>query len=222
VAPEIVKPVPVRVAELAVTDTVPVEDKVTVRVVGVFTASLPNATLVALKLSIGTAAFSCKAKVSVMPPALAPSVTALAVVTDDAVAVNVALVAPAATVTEAGTVTALLLLDKSTVIPPLPAAVLSVTEQESVPEPVKDALVQESALNVAVCDADVPVPLRATTTVPLVEEVLVTVICPATAPVATGLNCTSKSKDPPAATVMGRAAWPLRAKPCPLTLNWVI
>ena len=216
------KPEPVRAAELTVTDAAPLELRTTVRVVGVFNATLPNATLVVLKPSVGTVAFSCKAKVSLMPPALAPSVTAVAVVTDDAVAVNVALVAPAATVTEAGTVTAELLLDKLTVIPLPPAAVLSATVQESVPEPTMDALTQDNALNAAVAVADVPVPLRAITTVLLVEEVLATVICPVAAPVATGLNCTSKSKVPPAGTVMGRAAWPLRAKPCPLTLSWVI
>jgi hypothetical protein len=216
-----VKPVPVSVAELTVTDAVPLEERTTVWVVGVFTATFPNAKLVVLKLSVGTPAFTCKIKVSDTPPALAPRVTVWSVVAADTVAVNVALVAPEATVTEAGTVTAELLLDKLTVIPPLPAAVLSATVQESVPEPTMDALTQDSALNAAVADADVPVPLRATTTVPLVEEVLVTVICPVAAPVATGLNCTSKSKVPPAATVMGRAAWPLRAKPCPLTLNWV-
>jgi hypothetical protein len=220
--PEMVKPVPVSVAELTVTGAVPLEERTTDWVVGVFTTTLPNATLVVLKLSVGTGAFTCKIKVLDTLPALAPSVTVWLLVAADTVAVNVALVAPAATVTEAGTVTAELLLDKLTVAPPLPAAVLSATVQESVPEPVMDALTQDSALNVAVTDADVPVPLRATTTVPLVEEVLATMICPAAVPVATGLNCTSKSKVPPAGTVMGRAAWPLRAKPCPLTLNWVI
>jgi hypothetical protein len=199
-----------------------VEDKITVCVAAVFNTTFPNAMLDAFMLSAGPDPTNCKAKVSETLSELASSVTAWSVVTAVTVAVKLAVVAPAATVTEAGSVTAELLLDNLTVIPSLPAAVLSATVQESVPEPVIDALTQESALNVAVAAADVPVPLRATTTVPLVEEVLATMICPAAVPAATGLNCTSKSKVPPAGTVMGRAAWPLRAKPCPLTLNCVI
>jgi hypothetical protein len=61
------------------------------------------------------------------------------------VAVNAALVAFAGTITEAGTLTAALLLDSFTDCPPLPAAELSVTVQTSVPDPVIDALLQESA-----------------------------------------------------------------------------
>lgn len=58
------------------------------------------------------------------------------VVTAAAVALNHMLVAPAATVTEAGTVTALLLLDKLTFNPPLGAAELRNTVQGSVSAPV--------------------------------------------------------------------------------------
>ena len=53
-----------------------------------------------------------------------------------AVAVKLALAAPAVTVTEVGTVTAELLLDRLTVNPPLGAAALSATVQVSVPAPV--------------------------------------------------------------------------------------
>jgi hypothetical protein len=45
VAPDIVKPVPVNVAELMVTGAVPVEVNVTGSVDGVFTVTLPNARL---------------------------------------------------------------------------------------------------------------------------------------------------------------------------------
>jgi hypothetical protein len=55
--------------------------------------------------------------------------------------VNVALVAPDATVTDAGTVTAVLLLARLTTNPPLGAAVFNVTVQLSVPAPVIDPLV---------------------------------------------------------------------------------
>jgi hypothetical protein len=131
---------------------------------------LPNPTLVALMLSVGTGTFNCRAKVSETLPALAVRVTACAVPTDDTVALNPALVAFAGTVTVAGTVTAALLLDTLTHRPPLGAAALSVTVQASVPDPVMVPLPQESALNVA--GATVPVPLRPITAVPLVEELL--------------------------------------------------
>ena len=60
-----------------------------------------------------------------MPPALAVNVAACAVVTDETEAVNAALVALAATVTVAGTLTAALLLDRLTLNPPLGATALS-------------------------------------------------------------------------------------------------
>ncbi len=69
---------------------------------------------------------------------------------------KLALVAPAAIATEAGTVTALLLLVRLTVVA-LVAAEVSVTVQASVPAPVSDPLLQETALSVA---GACPVPLR--------------------------------------------------------------
>ena len=62
------------------------------------------------------------------------------------VAVKLALVAPEATVTDEGTVTAVLLLERLTAWPPLGAAALSVAVQLSVPAPVIDPLVQLSPL----------------------------------------------------------------------------
>jgi hypothetical protein len=67
-------------------------------------------------------------------------------VTAEIVAVKLALVAPAATVTEVGTTTAESLLDTSTTWPPLPAAAFNVTVQLSVPAPVTDPLVQLNPL----------------------------------------------------------------------------
>ena len=170
VAPDMVKPVPLSVAELMVTGAVPVEVNVTGSVVGVFTVTLPNAKLAGLMLSVGTAAFSCRAKVLETPPALAVRVTACAVVTDVTVAVNPALVALAGTTTVAGTVTAVLLLVRPTLTPPLPAAELSVTVQLSLPAPVSEALLQVKELNVPA--TAVPVPLSPITAVPLVDELL--------------------------------------------------
>jgi hypothetical protein len=76
VIPDTVKPVPVRAAALIVTGTVPMEVKVTgCGVAAVFTKTLPKATLVVLTLSVGTAAPSCRLKVSDTPLAVAVSVT---------------------------------------------------------------------------------------------------------------------------------------------------
>ena len=62
-APETVKPVPATVAALTVTAAVPVEDRVSVCVVAVFTFTLPKDKLDELTLSVGTAAPSDRAKV---------------------------------------------------------------------------------------------------------------------------------------------------------------
>jgi hypothetical protein len=158
VAPDIVKSVPLNVAELIVTGAVPAEVNVTGSVDGVFTVTLPNTKLAALMVNVGTvvaATLSCRAKVLEMPPALAVRVTDCAAVTDDTVAVNPALVPLAATATVVGTVTAALLLVRPTFRPAVPAAELNVTVHVSLPVPVTDALLQESALSAA--DPAVPV-----------------------------------------------------------------
>jgi hypothetical protein len=165
-----VNPVPVNVAELMVTGAVPLEVSVTGSIDGVFSVTLPNAALAGLMVNVGTAAFSCRAKVFDSPPVLAVRVTDCAVVTDVTVAVNPALVALAGTNTVAGTVTAVLLLLSPTLTPPLPAAELSVTVHVSFPAPVSDPLLQDSKLNVP--GTAVPVPLSPITAVPLVDEPL--------------------------------------------------
>jgi hypothetical protein len=78
---------------------------------------------------------------------LAVNVTVWVVETGEATAEKLALVAPAATVTEDGTVTADILLDRLTVWPPVDAAALSVTEQLSLPAPVSEDDAQVSAFN---------------------------------------------------------------------------
>jgi hypothetical protein len=93
------------------------------------------------------------------------------VLTDDAVAVNPALVAPAGTVTADGTVTALLLLARLTARPPLPAAAFSVTVQVSAADPNRALLAQLNELKVVVLAA-APVPLSPITIVPLLEALL--------------------------------------------------
>jgi hypothetical protein len=132
-APVIVKPVPDSVAELIVSAAVPEDVSVTVCVVVVLTVTSPNDSVVELSVSCGDPPVSCRAKVLLTPAAVADSVAVVVVLTAATAAVKVALVAFAATVTEAGTVTELLLLARLTACPPAPAAALSVTVQASLP-----------------------------------------------------------------------------------------
>ncbi len=183
VAPETVKPVPVTVAALTVTDAVPEDVKVRDWVAGELRPTLPKAMVVAFTLSVGVPVPSCRAMVPVTLPALAVRVTVWAVVTEETVAVKAAVVEPAATVTEAGTETDELLLARLTVNPPVAAAAFSVTVQLSVPDPVNDPLVQLSPLSTGT-----PVPLRLTPVDGPVDASLVIVNWPVTGPDATGLN----------------------------------
>ena len=195
-APETVKPVPVTVAALTVTDAVPVEDRVRDWVAGELRATLPKAMVVVLTLSVGVsvavAVPNCKAKLSATLPALAVRVAVCAVLTGETVAVNVALFAPAATVTEAGTETEDLLLASLTLNPPLGAAALSATVQESVPAPVIDPLAQLNTPRfvVFVAPVEVPVPLSPIAIVPSAGELLVIVTWPDAAPFAAGEKLT--------------------------------
>jgi hypothetical protein len=138
-----------------------------------------------------------------------------------AVAANVALVALAATVIVAGTVTAESSLARLTDAPLLPAAELSVTEQLSVPAPVRVALVHVMALREG-CETGggavtaVPVPLRVTDILPA-DELLTSVSVPAADPTAVGLNCTLTLTLAPPATVTGSVAWVVRANALPAT-----
>jgi hypothetical protein len=180
-----VKPLPATVAAVTVTAEVPPEDKVSVCVVAVFTLTLPNERLDELTLSAIAAAPSCRPKVSVTPFADAVKVTACATLTADTVAAKVALVAPPATVTWAGTVNAGLLLATLTAKPPLAAAVFSVTVQLSVPAAVIDEFAQLRPVSTGT-----PVPLNWTSVEDPVAELLLIVSEPEVAPAAVGLNCT--------------------------------
>jgi hypothetical protein len=138
------------------------------------------------------------------------------VLTAVAVAVKPALVAPAAIVTDAGTVTEELLLDRLTVVP-LVAAEVSKTVHASVPVPVSEPLLQVSALRAGVVDPP-PVPLRLITSCePFVSSVLLTVTFPVAAPVAVGLNCTFSVAVLPGLSVIG-ALTPFTANAEPLLL----
>lgn len=115
-------------------------------------ASVPDPVMDALlqirELNKGVAAPTCRAKLLETAPAEAVRVTAWLVLTCDTLAVNAALVALAGTVTDEGTETATLLLDRLTTSPPLGATPLRETVHASVPDPVTEALLHDSALNV--------------------------------------------------------------------------
>ena len=104
-------------------------------------------------------------------------------VTAETVAEKVALVAPAATVTEEGTFTADELLERVTAWPPVGAAPLNVTVQRSVAAFVSEALAQLRLVKLGS-----PFPLTTMVEVVPEEELLVTVIFPVTALVLAELN----------------------------------
>jgi hypothetical protein len=112
-----------------------------------------------------------------MFPASAVSVTVCPVVTAFAVAVKFALVAPPATVTDAGTATAALLLARPITSPLAPAGALNSTVQLSVVDPVIELLVQASDVSVLVATvaAEAPVPLSPTWRLLALFALLVTV-----------------------------------------------
>jgi len=201
VAPDTLKPLPTRTAELIVTGTLPAEVRVTDCVVCAPTWTLPNATLEALAVSAGTAAFNCSANVFTTPFAVAVRAAACAVETEVAFAVKVALVAPAGTVTAAGTITAAALLARPMLCPPVGAATFRVTLHASLAAPVRELLLHEIALTGAR-----PVPVSPIVVVGFAEELLVIVSCADAAPAAAGLNCTLSVAVPAGFSVSGKVA----------------
>jgi hypothetical protein len=162
------------VKALMVTGNAPDEVSVTLCVAVVFTLTLPNDTLATLALSAAAAAFNVRTAVADSPPALAVIVAVCILVTAETDATKLALDSPEATVTAAGTATEVLLLDSATLKPPVPAAPVKVTVQESDPVPVNALFAQ---LNPLSNDGfvTVPVPLRFTTVAVAVSELLVSV-----------------------------------------------
>lgn len=148
VAPEAENPVPVSVAAFTVTDDVPVDESVSVSVAVVLTSTLPKLTLDALTVRIDAAACNCSEKLCARLPALAIRMTFCAVGTAVMFALKLALVAPAAMVTVAGTVTEASLLLKATVNPPSPAGEPRATVQGSVAEPITVEFAQVSDVKV--------------------------------------------------------------------------
>ena len=132
--------------------------------------------------------------------------------TDETVAAKPALAAPAATVTDDGTVTDALLLVRLTACPPVPAAAFSVTVQLSVPAPVIDPLVQLNPLGTG-C----PVPLRPMVLLEPVDELLVSVTVPLAAPPEVGENPTVSVAVWPGFNVSGKLT-PDILKPAPVSV----
>jgi hypothetical protein len=93
---------------------------------------------------------------------------------------------------------------------------LRFTVQASVPDPVIETLVQESALNVPGAAVPVPVPLSLITPIGFVEELLVKVRAPVTVPVAEGSKLTVSVAVCPRLRVSGKLA-PDMLKPAPVS-----
>ena len=144
--PKTANPVPEIESDWMVAATVPLEVTVTDFVTAVPTETLPKASEVALRLRAGVAAFSCIAKLCDEEFALTANVAFCAVLTEATFAVNDVVDVPEATVTLAGTVTALSLLATLTPRPPDGAAELSDTVHAVVAAPVKELLPHENAL----------------------------------------------------------------------------
>ena len=127
-------------------------------------------------------------------------------------AVKVAVLTPAGTVTEEDTTTAELLLARLTRTPGLTAGAFSVTVQVSVPTPVINPLVQLSALNTGT-----PAPVRLIRVEVPVVELLVKVNEPVSEPAAVGSNCTVSVAVEFGFIVSGKVA-PETVKPAPATV----
>jgi uncharacterized protein (DUF2237 family) len=181
-------PVPDRLPALMLNGAVPLEVRITDCVAGVLTSTLPKPMLEPLTERVLTPAFSWRDAVRVTLPAVAVMVAVCVVVTAEAVAVKAAVVDPLDTVTDAGTVTALLLLVRFTVRPPLVAAEVRVAVQASVAAPVRVPLAHEMALSAG---GAWPVPLRLTVAVPPEVALLVMVSVPVTAPAVVGSKVTT-------------------------------
>lgn len=173
----------------------PLEVTVTVLVAVLPVVTLPKESDVGLTvMAAADAGFSCTVNVLVVLLSEAVSFTALEAVTAETVAEKLALVAPAATVTDAGTVIALLLLESATVNPGWLAAAVSVTVQLSVPAPVIELLLQLRLLRLPLF-FNCPCPFRCTVFDPACLLSLVSVIVPVAVPVEVGENATPMEVD---------------------------
>jgi hypothetical protein len=177
------KPLPDTTIELTVTGAVPVDVSVSICVVELFTVTAPKATLLAFALNAGVPALSCRETLFAEPPVVAVMTADCELLTEDTFAVKAAVDAAAGTVTEPGTLTELLLLERLTLTPPVGADPERLTVQASASEPVTEVLPQATELIVGV--ALVPVPLRLTETAGALLEIA---SCPVNELAVAGLN----------------------------------
>jgi hypothetical protein len=120
--------------------------------------------LAGLQLRLVSEAGANRDRVDVLdtPLRVAVTVAVVSAVTAVALALNVAVAWPARTVTVPGTVTAALLSDSVTTVPPVGAAPLNVTVQRLVPAPVSEVGVQLNEESVAATGTDT-LPLESVT-----------------------------------------------------------
>jgi hypothetical protein len=185
------KSAPVTAAALIVTGPVPVELRVITCVAGVFSDTLPKATLATLMLRVGTGTSNCTVKLCVTDPAFALRVAFWAVLTGVTLAVNCTLVVLACTSAALDTGTAALSLDRPTLNPAAGAGALIIAVHNSAPVPVIVALLQLKPVSAGGVCAAAPVPVRLTT-VALVEALVVIATCPVASPTTSGPKLTLK------------------------------
>jgi hypothetical protein len=216
----------VTVAELTVTGAVPVDVKVNVCAVVVFTVTLPK-----LRLAVPTD--SCGVGAAVLVPL---KVTAAVLSVDESLLI---VSCPLAVPVAAGANCTCNVMDwvgfnvagklLPTIVKPAPVIVAELTVTGAVPVDVKvsDCVVAEFTVTLpklrlaaltANCgvSAAVLVPLKATTAVPPVEELLAIVSCPLALPVAVGANCTCNVIDWVGFSVAGKLP-PTIVKPVPVS-----
>lgn len=145
---------------------------------------------------------------------MAVNIAACVAVTAEAFAVNSALFAPAATVTDAGTTIALSSLVRLTARPLLPAAAFRLTVQLSASLPRIDPFTQFSPVS-----NGTPIPFRATEAEDSFEALLAIVSWPVADPDAPGLNWMINVTLLVGPTVIGRLPPPLIAKDCPVRFS---
>jgi hypothetical protein len=179
--PETVNPVPVIESELIVTAIVPLDVTVTDFVTAVPTETLPKESDDAFRLSACVAAFSCSEIALELVPVVAVNVTDCVLPTGATFAVKAVLVAPAATVTELGIVTAELLVPSATVNPPAGAGPDRPTEHGTAIDPVIEVVLHDTVLTTGVAVA--PVALRLTAAADALLEID---NCPVTEPAVVG------------------------------------
>ena len=223
--PTIVNPAPVIAAEFTVTADVPVEVKVSDCVVAVFTVTLP-------KLKPAALTTNCGLKAAILVPFRLTTVVAPA---EELLLIEICPVAVPLTVGRNWTcsVTVSFGLNVTgklppTIVKPAPvmAAEFTVTAAVPVEVSVNDCVTDVFTVTLpklklaALTDScglssDVLVPLRFTTVVVPVEELLLIVTCPVAAPVTVGRNCTCNVTVWWGFNVAGRLP-PIIVKPAPV------